>query len=181
MYDRTRAPSRAGDLMKSNTITMPVISDCTSSLFPPVGGTELGNITDSLNYNQRFTFFLNNKALTIIESREIITPKGKVWKYFPQKDFPLEFITWFPKALEQFRDPDGPFEGLMTPKICVGGEMLAICREIAAGGNGIPGYGIYNFSRTHSGYSAPMSISWMESFLYEGGMLKFIKGLSKAI
>lgn len=98
--------------MKLNTVALAVCSEPMGSLTLPDGVTELGHITDTINYDQHFSFLQNNKALTIIESREVITPNGKEWSYFPQKDVPLEFLTWFPETLEQFRDPNGPFTGL---------------------------------------------------------------------
>lgn len=153
--------------------SLPKISNPTSL---PLGIVELGQIVDTLNFNQRFVFYKNNGFLSIVEIDQRTLPNGLEMLEFYQSDFPATFLSWFPRTLAAFRLPPGssPYTQMMTPEERIGGEMLAISRDVAAGGLGRPGYSVYNLSRAHHDGQGLMKITWMENFLYEGGLLNFI-------
>lgn len=164
--------------MKTYPISAP-LSEITNPAILPIGVVELGQIVDTLNFNQRFVFYNNHGHLSIVEIDQRTLPNGKEMRGFYQSDFPMDFLTWFPKILAAFRLPPNttPYSTMMTPEESVGGEMLAISRAVAAGGDGRPGYSVFNFSRAcHDGQDL-MEITWIESFLFEGGLLKLIESM----
>lgn len=152
---------------------LPKISDPASL---PFGVMELGQITDTLNHNQRYVFYKNNGFLSIVEIDERTLPNGREILAFYQTDFPNAFFTWLPRTLADFRQPPNksPYSRMMPPEECIDGEMLTISRDISAGGPGRPGYSIYNLSRAHHDGQGLMKLTWMENFLYQGGLLNYI-------
>jgi hypothetical protein len=157
---------------------LPIISDPASL---PDGVVKLGELTDTLNYHQRFAFYQNNGFVSIVEIDQRTLPDGKERLAYFQTDFPDEFLTWFPKTLTAFRLPPGqsPYTGMMIPNESVGGEMLSLSRAMAAGGDGRPGYSVYNFSRADHDGIGLMEITWIENFLFQGGLLDFIQSLGE--
>ncbi|MCG9683544.1 hypothetical protein L1D31_13290 [Vibrio sp. Isolate23] len=145
----------------------------------PSGVSELGQIVDTSNFNQRFVFYKNNGFLSIVEIDQRTLPNGTEMLALYQSDFPSDLLTWLPNTLALFRQPPGtsPHSKMMTSEECIDGEMLAISRDVAAGGSGRPGYSVYNFSRAHHDSYGLMKITWMENFLYQGGLLDFIEGI----
>lgn len=145
----------------------------------PTGIAEIGQIVDTLNYNHRFVFYKNHGHLSIVKIVQRTMPNGRDVQRFYQTDFPMAFLTWFPRVLAAFRLAPGASRSstMMSPEESVSGEMLAIARAVAAGGDGRPGYSVYNFSRAcHKGIGL-MQITWIESFLFEGRLLKLIKSM----
>ena len=96
--------------------------------------------------------------------------------YCDQVDFPLKALSWFPRALEEFRKP--PAEGglhaggMVSKDMDVDGEILAIGRTT-------DGYDLTNRSRSEHGSSSyvPMRISLSSEFLYDLGFLALWKNL----
>ncbi|MGR2957214.1 hypothetical protein [Vibrio vulnificus] len=100
--------------------------------------------------------------------------------YCDQFDFPLRVLSWFPKALEEFRKPaaaGGLHAGAMTSADeNVDGEML--CVQAAT-----QGYHLVNRSRQSpldvgSSYM-PTRISFSYHFLYDLGFLDLLKKLGE--
>lgn len=162
--------------MKSSPLS-PSLPKILDPVILPSGVSELGEIVDPLNFNQRFVFYNNNDFLSIVEIDQRTLPNGKEMLALYQSDFPKDLLTWLPATLALFRQPPGtsPYAKMMTPEECVDGEMLAISRDMAAGGSGRPGYSVYNFSRAHHNGHGLMKITWMENFLYQGGLLDFLE------
>lgn len=101
--------------------------------------------------------------------------------YCDQFDFPLKALSWFPKALEEFRKP--PAEGglhagaMISKDMDVDGEMLAV-------GSTSDGYCLTNWSRNDHEYDfdddyKPTDISFTYDFLYHLGFLSLWKALGE--
>ena len=148
--------------------------------------TEVARIRDVSNYVDIYLFFQCDQYLVIAvvdDKIEFGDPRYGV----DQFEAPLELLTWFPNALEEFIKPSsqgGLHPGAMTsPDEDVGGEMLCIQRAMDAGNNQ-GGYYIVNRSREDrymkslNGYS-PMEMSFPENLLYQGGLLNLIKTLGE--
>ncbi len=150
------------------------------------GCTHLTNIRD--NTADRHLYFVrNNGHLSILDVVDRPLPDGGRYQRCAQDDFPLEFLIWFPIALEEFIKP--PAEGglhaggMSTPDMEVGGEMLSLIRALGSD-QGRGGYGVDNYSRCKRGYDPetefePHSVSWASRLLYDGGLLDLIKDLGK--
>ena len=156
----------------------------------PAGAVELAKITESTQ-GGLFYFVNNNGFLSILNVTEPgrTLANGRPYYRCSQDDFPLEFLTWFPIALEEFQKPpvEGglPAGGMATPDTDVGGEMLSIIRALGSD-QGRGGYGVDNYSRCVRGRDietsfAPHSVSWASRFLYEGGLLSLIKELGEKL
>ena len=137
----------------------------------------------------KYIFYINQKDyLSIVYIYLNPIKKDGSYRYW-QSDFPLKFLSWFPETLEKFRRGESPYRGFMTPEENVDGEMLAISRDMALGGPDKPGYTVYNFSRHQKAgkplvyhddgeeWFWPMYACWTEEFLFEGGLLDFIRSL----
>ena len=133
-------------------------------------------IDDSDGGDKTYTFVKLGNHLSILISYYIFNPPEY---YCDQLDFPLAVLSWFPKALEEFRKP--PSEGglhagaMISKDIDVDGEMLAL-------GSSTDGYYIINRSRNQQDpvvdYDpAEVPLSW--HFLYEVGLLEKWKKLGE--
>jgi hypothetical protein len=135
----------------------------------PAGSIKLLELKDdSDDGNDLFTLVKHQGHLSILVSYR----NRKTQKYYcKQYDFPLKTLSWFPKALEEFRKP--PAEGglhagaMISKDVDVDGEMLAV-------GSTTKGYALTNWSRNQqdpvTDYDpAEISLSW--HFLYELGLL----------
>jgi hypothetical protein len=141
----------------------------------PPGAVELARVENIPDDFDLLMFVKNKGHLSILDVR--ISPR-----YFCfQDDFPLEFLSWFPDALDDFRRP--PAEGglpagvMTTEDVEVGGEMLCIQRAI-----GIGGYSVVNRSRCKrdtiiEGDYEPHEIDFTEQSLYNDGLLDLIRKL----
>lgn len=153
----------------------------------PPGAIELARINDALNYQKDFVFVNNNGAFSILEADTRIMGDGSKRYFCHQTDFPLAFLSWFPKALREFQKP--PAEGglhaggMTSADEDVDGEMLCVQRLMDAG-NHQQGYCAVNRSRCDrdvrlEGHFEPQEINFAENFLYEGGLLALIEDLGK--
>lgn len=152
----------------------------------PAGAVELGRIVNS--YDKDLWLFVKNaEHLSLLSVASRYLADGRPYYRCAQADFPLEFLVWFPPALEDFQRP--PAEGglhaggMTTPDQNVDGEMLCIQRALGAGG-GLGGYAALNRSRCRKGYDPktefdPHEVSWPSSFLYDDGLLDLIKQLGE--
>lgn len=144
---------------------------------------EIARIRDTSNYGDMCLFLKYNQYLVIAlvdDEIEFGDPRYGV----DQFEAPLELLTWFPKALDEFIKPSskgGLHPGAMTSQDeDVGGEMLCVQRAMDAGNNQ-GGYTIVNRSRPsrlYHGYN-PSRMTFPENFLYQGGLLDLIKDLGE--
>jgi hypothetical protein len=150
----------------------------------PNGCSLLAHIPDNTT-DRRLYFVNNNGHLSVLDMVDRHFDDGDHYYRCAQDDFPLEFLIWFPIALEEFQKP--PVEGglhpggMTTPDMYVGGEMLCLQRALGSD-QGRGGYGVRNRSRCKKGYDPetdfePHDVSWASRFLYEGGLLKLITEL----
>jgi hypothetical protein len=135
----------------------------------PAGSIKLLELKDDSDGRDKLHTLVKNQGhLSILISYH----GGPVDQYYcKQYDFPLKTLSWFPRALEEFRKP--PAEGglhagaMISKDVDVDGEMLAV-------GSSTDGYYIINRSRNQqdpvTDYDpAEVSLSW--HFLYELGLL----------
>lgn len=151
----------------------------------PNGAVELARLHDKLNDGGDFIFVRNNGGLSILTVETISLRNGGERYFCHQTDFPLGFLSWFPKALKDFQRPPvkgGLHAGAMVSRDeDVEGEMLCVGRLMDAG-NHQQGYSAENKSRCRRGVGVeghfdPQQIDFAENFLYEGGLLKLIEDL----
>jgi hypothetical protein len=146
----------------------------------PAGAVELGRCLDkSTGRDKWFTLVKRNQHLSILVSYIIPWDTGDSY-YCDQFDYPLKALSWFPKALEDFRKPPaegGLHAGAMTSiDYDVDGEMLCVQSTTS-------GYSIVNRSRqspisTGASYvPTDLSLSW--EFLYKQGLLDLWKSLGE--
>lgn len=149
----------------------------------PSGAIELGRCLDTTEDDPRhanlYIFVKRNNKLSILKSYTLPLKTGPQY-YCDQFDFPLKVLSWFPKALDEFRKP--PIEGglhagaMISPDQNVDGEMLAV-------GSTTDGYDLTNRSRQGplgSGESyEPTRISLKWDFLYTLGFLDLWKDLGQ--
>lgn len=154
----------------------------------PSGCRLLAEIPDNTT-DRRLYFVANNGHLSILDMVDRQFDDGDSYYRCAQHDFPLEFLIWFPIALEEFQK--SPVEGglhagaMCTPDMEVGGEMLSIIRALGSD-QGRGGYGVDNYSRCMRGMDiettfSPHSVSWASRFLYEGGLLNLIIELGEKL
>jgi|SRR5690606_349682 len=134
-----------------------------------------------------YTFIRYDNKLIIHSSRDAVID-GKPDYICGQIALPIGFLSWFPQALEGFLKP--PSEGGLAPgKMSssgedVEGEMLSIHRAMGDRDwpqkGPPPGYIVVNYSRQDPFYTtmqSPMEMKFPESYLYNEGLLDFIKRL----
>lgn len=152
----------------------------------PPGAQEIARI-QMQDPKNLYVFIKYGDKLIIHDSRDAII-RGKPDYICGQIALPMGFLSWFPQALEGFLKP--PSEGGLAPgKMSsagedVDGEMLGIIREMGDRAwpqkGPPPGYAVVNYSRDDPFYktmNCPMEISFPESYLYNEGLLDFIKHL----
>ena len=154
----------------------------------PDGAIKLAEIQDRLNSQyDTLVFVKNNGGLSILEYTDKTLKDGSPLYVCGQRDFPMEFLSWFAKALTEFQKPPAegglPAGAMTSADEDVGGEMLCIQRAMGAG-RGHGGYAVRNRSRCRRGYDIntefePHDVSWGDNFLYEGGLLDLIKDLGE--
>ena len=140
----------------------------------PAGTHKLGECLDNTSGRDKLFTLVNHEGhLAILTSYNA----GPHDQYFcKQYDYPLRALSWFPKALDEFRKPPadgGLHAGAMVSRdVDVDGEMLAV-------GSTTDGYCFINRSRNdHSNdtYSpeehyGPIEISLSYDFLFRLGFL----------
>ena len=152
----------------------------------PDDAIEIGRLYDPLE-NDTWVFAKHKQSLSIIDASSYQLKDGTPRYAIAQNDFPMEFLSWFSKALTEFQKP--PIEGGLPPGAMtsadesVGGEMLCIQRAMAGGG-GLGGYTVRNRSRCKRGNDIetefePHTVSWGDTFLFEDGLLDLIKKLGE--
>lgn len=154
----------------------------------PQGAVELARLKDSLNSDYDTVVFVKNQGfLSIVFFSDRKLKDGSPFYVCSQNDFPMEFLSWFVKALIDFQKPpiDGglPAGAMTSSDEDVGGEMLCIQRAMAVNRDG-GGYAVLNRSRCERGKNIetefePHEVIWGDNFLYEGGLLDLIKDLGK--
>lgn len=145
----------------------------------PSDAIELGRLLDTTEAQDLYLFVKRNQHLSILIAYE---NKKTLQYYCDQFDFPLKVLSWFPRALEEFRKPPtegGLHAGAMTsPDEDVDGEML--CVQAAT-----QGYYLVNWSRqsplARSKAYKPTEISLSYHFLYDLGLLDFWKKLGNKL
>jgi len=154
----------------------------------PAGCSHLADIRDS-TADRHLYFVRNNGYLSILDVVDRQRKDGSHLYNCGQDDFPLEFLIWFPIALEEFQKPPatgGLHAGAMTtPDMEVGGEMLCVQRAIGVDQDR-GGYAVVNRSRCVRGKDieksfTPHEVIWASRFLYEGGLLKLIIELGEKL
>ena len=128
-----------------------------------------------------YVFVKREKNLSILTAHVMRLKTGNEYVCH-QYDFPLKVLSWFPKALDEFRKP--PAEGglhagaMISKDQDVGGEMLAV-------GSTTRGYEITNWSRDADGvdadpdYYEPTTLSLDYELLYDLGLLDLWKSLGE--
>lgn len=139
----------------------------------PSDAVELGRCLDTSEAKDFYILVKRGQQLSVL----ITYRNQKTNQYYcKQFDFPLKALSWFPKALEEFRKP--PTEGglhagaMISKDINVDGEMLAV-------GSTTDGYCLTNWSRQSPIFSTyhPTEISLRSQFLYDLGFLNLWKSL----
>ncbi|WP_347360641.1 hypothetical protein [Vibrio vulnificus] len=143
----------------------------------PTGAIEIGRLLDTTEAEDLYVLVKRDNYLSILTAYRNL----KTHQYYcKQFDFPLRVLSWFPKALEEFRKPPvagGLHAGAMTSADeNVDGEML--CVQLAT-----QGYHLVNLSRQSplgdvDSYM-PTRISFSYHFLYDLGFLDFLKKLGE--
>lgn len=144
----------------------------------PAGSVELGQVKTSPLPGKPVYRLIKHEDHLTIHHYYYFRPVNKYVS--DQYDFPLEALSWFPWALEEFRKPpaeSGLHAGAMTTKdMDVGGEMLCVQSEI-------DGYALLNRSRNEQDgsleYFDTMEISLSYDLLYDHGLLALWKSLGK--
>ncbi|KAF0803498.1 hypothetical protein ACRYJU_04520 [Alloalcanivorax xenomutans] len=155
----------------------------------PPGAKEIARI-QMRHPKKLYTFIQYDNRLIIHTSRDAVID-GKPDYICGQIDLPIGFLHWFPNALENFRKP--PSEGglqagkLVSPTQIVEGEELSISRAMGDRAwpekGPPPGYYIENRSRLQHDFDDepelkdPQEMKFPESYLYNEGLLDFIKRL----
>jgi hypothetical protein len=154
----------------------------------PQGAVLLAEIPDTLNGCYDTTMFVRNAdGLSILDHTTRTLADGSPYYRCAQADFPMEFLSWFAKALSDFQKP--PIEGglpagaMTSADQNVGGEMLCIQRAMAVNQHG-GGYCALNRSRCERRNDVntefePHEVCWGDNFLFEGGLLDLIKDLGE--
>jgi len=147
----------------------------------PSDAAELGRCLDNENvgFEDLYVLVRRGHKLSILVAYTRRLKAGDAY-FCKQFDFPLKTLSWFPKALEEFRKPPaegGLHAGGMISQDCeVDGEMLAV-------GSTTDGYAITNWSRQsplgfdESYKPTDLSLSW--NFLYKLGFLDLWKSLGE--
>lgn len=142
----------------------------------PSNAIEIGRCIDTTEAEDLYVLVKHQKHLIILVAYRNV----KTQKYFcKQYDFPLKTLSWFPKALEEFRKP--PAEGglhagaMISKDVDIDGEMLAV-------GSYTDGYYIVNRSRNGLGCDPnanydPVKVYLNYEFLYRLGFLDLWKTL----
>lgn len=143
----------------------------------PMGAIEIGRLLDTTEAEDLYVLVKRDNYLSILTAYKNL----KTHQYYcKQFDFPLRVLSWFPKALEEFRKPPaagGLHAGAMTSADeNVDGEML--CVQVAT-----QGYYLVNRSRQSplgGGHSyMPTEISFSYHFLYDLGFFDLLKKLGE--
>lgn len=149
----------------------------------PSGSMEIGRLLDSTanapGYEDLFIFVRRSSYLSILKSYTLPLKTGPKYAC-NQFDFPLKVLSWFPKALEEFRKP--PIQGglpagaMISPDQNVDGEMLAV-------GKTTDGFFLVNRSRQDNSFIGgeylPIRLSMSSEFLYQFGFLGLWKKLGE--
>lgn len=143
----------------------------------PPSSVELGRCLDTTEAEDLYVLVKNADHLSVLISYTTKRKTGSHY-YCKQFDYPLKALSWFPKALEEFRKPPadgGLHAGAMISKdVDVDGEMLAV-------GSTSDGYCFTNWSRQSPigspDFYKPTEISLSYHFLYDLGFLDLWKSL----
>ncbi|MBU1170521.1 MAG: hypothetical protein KKD44_13240 [Proteobacteria bacterium] len=137
----------------------------------PPGAKELGMCLDTTEAEDLYVLVKRGDHLSVLATYTRHLKTGDAY-FCDQFDFPLKALSWFPKALEDFRRPPaegGLHAGAMTSADeVVDGEML--CVESTTSG-----YSIVNWSRqsplAFDDSYMPTTLSLSYNFLYRLGFL----------
>jgi hypothetical protein len=139
---------------------------------------EIGRCIDTTETENLYILVKHGKYLSILIAYTLPLKSGKTY-FCDQFDFPLKVLSWFPKALENFRRPveGGIHAGAMTSADeDVDGEMLCVQ-------NATDGYCLVNRSRQGpfgSGKSyMPTDLFLSFNFLYHLGFLDLLISLGE--
>ena len=140
----------------------------------PSGSVELGRCLNTTEAEDLYVLVKRDELyLSILVSYILHLKTGDKYSCH-QFDFPLKVLSWFPKALEEFRKPPiegGLHAGAMTTKdVDLENEMLSIISTT-------DGYALVNSSRTSPTGSDLLRIGWLDlhyDFLYQQGFLALI-------
>lgn len=148
----------------------------------PSGATLLGQLDKGeTDYDPSYFFVKRHDKLSILIAHIMDLTMGDRYVCH-QYDFPLKVLSWFPKALEEFRKP--PAEGglhagaMISKDEDVDGEMLAV-------GSTTQGYNITNWSRHAKGvdgnpsFYRPTTLDLDYDLLYDLGLLDLWKSLGE--
>ncbi|MFC3151069.1 hypothetical protein ACFOEK_08520 [Litoribrevibacter euphylliae] len=148
----------------------------------PSGSTIVGQLRKGSKENNPNYVFVKRGANLSILITYVTHRMGNREYICDQYDFPLKVLSWFPKALEEFKRP--PAEGglhagaMISKDQDVDGEMLAI-------GSTTRGYKLVNRTRDADGVDAdpdfyePTSLSLEYDLLEDYGLLNFWKSLGE--
>lgn len=149
----------------------------------PENSQVIGNISYGHNpEDNEYIFLKRGNFLSIIGWCVQTLKNGRVLYICDQYDFPLKVLSWFPKALEEFKKPSaqgGLHAGAMiSGDQNVDGEMLAV-------GSMTDGYNLKNRSRDADGmdadpdYYEPTNLSLPYELLEDYGLLALWKDLGE--
>lgn len=136
----------------------------------PPDVVELAHIHDFSIEGRTWSFLRYRQKLILLMHYRQQSGGDTHYGYF-QREFPLEFLRWFPTALAQYEQRPG-----YAIENIVGGEQL--CVQASDVGRGY--CAVLNYSRCQRGYSPvtdfrPQETIMANHFIYQGGLLALIK------
>lgn len=134
----------------------------------------LAHIRDlSLEGNMWSFVRYQDKLILLIHCRQASSGDGQYG--YIQREFPLDFLHWFPMALTQYEQRQDP-----AGEHLVGDELLSL----RISDTGPQGLTVTNYSRCQRNYDPivdfrPQETAFAHHFIYPGGLLALIKQLAK--
>ncbi len=140
----------------------------------PIGVQELAHIHDFSAEGRTWSFLrFQQKLILLIHFRQY--SEGNTQHGYFQREFPLEFLSWFPGAVAQYeRCPGTECESIIGDE-CLKLQSSDVGRRYCA---------VLNYSRCQRGYSPvtdfrPQETIIAHHFLHQGGLLALIKEMAR--
>lgn len=140
----------------------------------PVGVQELAHIHDFSIEGRTWSFLRSHQKLILLIHYRQRSGGDTQYGYF-QREFPLEFLSWFPKAVAQYQQCPG-----VGCESTIGDEHLRL--QPSDVGRGY--CALLNYSRCQRGYSPitdfrPQETIIAHHFIHQGGLLALIKEMAR--
>ncbi|HMU65527.1 MAG TPA: hypothetical protein PKE57_00200 [Cellvibrionaceae bacterium] len=140
----------------------------------PPGVVELAHIHDFSIEGRTWSFLRYQHKLILLMHYRQQSGGDTQYGYF-QREFPLEFLRWFPSALAQYEQ---------NPSLAIEGTLGAEQLSLHASDVGRGYCAVLNYSRCQRGHSPitdfrPQETIIANHFIYQGGLLALIKQLGQ--